>query len=312
MLTVYWGDIPIGSKKLTIENADNDELTFFMPADVVGTYASNIKFAFDLEIPEIFCTTRQDEMPWAYITKDSSVYLPAANNVELNFDNKPNPFQKDGRLNDVMLILSDKPTTSELTLLGRTLAIYGKNSDAYGKLKVCKASEILEEDVNYNIITAGTPSTNGFISKINDKLYFKFNQDKTGFLTNEKLILSREYAESIGTLQLIKSPYAENRALLVLTGPNDAALQMITKLVSNEKMVWNLKKDCVLIDSESKTKSYQFQNDTIKEKKPTLAQSFSENKNSLLFALAGTSVMLVLFLAIVLIIIRMKLNKKPR
>lgn len=312
MLTVYWGDIPVGSKKLTMENADNDELTFFMPADVVGTYASNIKFAFDLEIPEIFCTTRQDEMPWAYITKDSSVYLPAANNVELNFDNKPNPFQKDGRLNDVMLILSDKPTTSELTLLGRTLAVYGKSADAYGNLKVCKASEISEEDVNYNMITAGTPSTNGLISKFNDKLYFKFNQDKTGFLTNERLILSSEYAESIGTLQLIKSPYAENRALLVLTGPNDATLQMITKLVSNEKMVWNLKKDCVLIDSDSKIKSYQFQNDTIKEKKPTLAQSFNDNKNSLLFALAGTSVMLVLFLAIILIFIRMKLNKKPR
>ena len=77
-------------------------------------------------------------------------------------------------------------------------------------------------------------------------------------------------------------------------------------------MVWNLKKDCVLIDSDSKIKSYQFQNDTIKEKKPTLAQSFNDNKNSLLFALAGTSVMLVLFLAIILIIIRMKLNKKPR
>jgi len=312
MLTVYWGDIPIGSKKLTQEKADNDELTFFMPADVVGTYASNIKFAFDLEIPDIFCTTRQDEMPWAYITKDSSIYLPSENNVKLKFENKPAPFQKAGSLNDVLLILSDNPTSSELTLIGRTLSVYGKSADAYGKLKVCKASEFSEKDANYNIITSGTPSTNFLIPKINDKLYFKYNGEGTEFLTNEKLILSTEYAGSIGTLQLIQSPYAENRAILVLTGPSEDTLKMINKLVSNEKMVWNLIKDCVLIDSDGKTKSYQFQNSLITEKKPTLVESVSENKNSLLFALAGTSVMLVLFLAMILIIIRLRLRKKPR
>jgi cellulose synthase operon protein B len=311
MLTVYWGDIPIGSKKLSLEKADNDELTFFMPADVVGTYASNIKFAFDLEVSDLFCTTKQDEMPWAYITKDTSIYLPAENNVKLEFDNKPAPFQKAGSLNDVMLILSDKPSSSELTLMGRALAIYGESSDAYGKLVVCKASEFSEKDANYNIITSGTPSTNNLIPKINDKLYFKYNAEGTEFLTNEKLILSSEYAGAIGTLQLIKSPYAENRAIFILTGPSDDAMKMVTKLVSNEKMLWNLKKDCVLIDSEGKTKSYLFQNDIITEKKPTLAESVSKNKNSLLFALAGTSVMLVLFLAMILIIIRLRLRKKP-
>ncbi|HEY5586224.1 MAG TPA: cellulose biosynthesis cyclic di-GMP-binding regulatory protein BcsB [Ruminiclostridium sp.] len=310
MITVYWGDIPIGSKKLTLEKADKDELTFFMPADVVGTYSSNIKFAFDLEITDLYCTTRQDEMPWAYITKDSSLYLPIENNVKLSFENKPAPFQKNGSLNDVMLILSDNPTSSELTLLGRTLAIYGKSADAYGKLKICKVSEFSEKDSNYNIITSGTPSTNNLISKINDKLYFKYNADGTRFLTNEKLILSSDYAESIGTLQLIQSPYAQSRALLVLTGPKDDTLKMVTKLVSNEKMGWNLKNDCVLIDSEGKIKSFQFQNDIITGKTPTLAQSIGDNKNSLFFALAGTSVMLVLFLAMVLILIRLRLRKK--
>jgi hypothetical protein len=311
MLTVYWGDIPVGSKKLTLEKADNNELTFFMPADVVGTYASNIKFAFDLEIPDTFCTTRQDEMPWAYITKDSSIYLPADNSVKLEFDNKPIPFLKDGSLNDVLLVLSDSPSSSELTLMGRTLALYGKNSDAYGKLKVCKAAEFTEKDSNYNIITSGTSKNNSLISKLNDNLYFKYNAVGTGFLTNEKLVLSEDYGKSIGTLQLIQSPYAKNRALLVITGPSDDTLKMITKLVSNEKKSWNLTKDCVLIDSEGKMKSYQFQNYTLEEKKPTLAQSVIGNKNSLLFALAGTSVMIVLFLAMVLIIIRLRINKKP-
>lgn len=310
MLTVYWGDIPVGSKKLALENADNDELTFFMPADVVGTKGSSMKFAFDLEIPDLFCTTRRDEMPWAYITKNTSIYLPPDNSTRLSFDSRPAPFQKGGSLNDVLLVLSDKPSAAELTLLGRTLSLYSAAADAYGSLTVKKAGEFNEQEANYNIITSGTPAGNSLISKINDKLYFKYNSSGSEFMTNDKLILTSDYARSIGTLQLLKSPYADGRALLVLTGPDPNALGRVTKLVSNEKMSWNLKNDFVLIDSKGNIKSYQFQNEELTETKPTLAKSIVENRSSLLFALAGTSVMVVLFLAMLLIILRMR-HKKP-
>ncbi len=310
MLTVYWGDVPVGSKKLAFENADNDELTFFMPADVVGTYSSSIKFAFDLEIPELFCTTRQEEMPWAYITKNSTLYLPADNSTKLSFNSRPAPFQKEGSLNDVMLVLSDDPDLAELSLVGRMLSLYSRSADAYGRLKVVKASEFNETEANYNIITAGIPAKNSLITKLNDKLYFKYNSSFTEFVTNEKLILTSDYAGSIGTLQLLKSPYAEGRALLVLTGPDDKSISRVTKLVSNEKLSWNLNNDFVLIDSKGDIKSYQFQREELKEKKPTLKESVMENRTSLLFALAGTSVMIVLFLAMILIILRMR-QKKP-
>lgn len=309
MLTVYWGDIPVGSKKLALENADNDELTFFMPADVVGTKAGSIKFAFDLEIPELFCTTRRDEMPWAYITKNTSIYLPADSSTKLSFDNRPAPFQKGGSLNDILLVLPDKPSASELTLLGRALSLYSSAADSYGSLKVVKAGEFKEQEANYNIITSGTPADNSLISKINSKLYFKYNSNGTEFLTNEKLILTSDYARSVGTMQLLKSPFADGRALLVLTGPDGTALNRVTKLVSNEKMSWNIKKDFVLIDSKGNIKSYQFQNEELKESKPTLAERVEENRSSLLFALAGTSVMMVLFLAMLLIILRMRQKK---
>ncbi len=310
MLTVYWGDIPVGSKKLALENADNDELTFFMPADVVGTKAGSMKFAFDLEIPDLFCTTRRDEMPWAYITKNTTIYLPSDNSTKLSFNSRPAPFQKGGSLNDVLLVLSDKPVSSELTLLGRALSLYSASADAYGSLTVKKAGEFNEQEANYNIITSGTPAGNSLISKLNDKLYFKYNSGGSEFLTNDKLILTSDYASSIGTLQMLKSPYADGRALLVLTGPDIKALNSVTKLVSNEKMSWNLKNDFVLIDSKGNIKSYQFQNEELKEAKPTLAKSILENRSSLLFALAGTSVMVVLFLAMLLIILRMR-HKKP-
>jgi hypothetical protein len=309
MLTVYWGTVPIASKKLSLANAGGDELAFTVPPDVVGTSAGTFTFAFDLEIPDLVCTPRQDEMPWAYITPDSTFYLPAQNDVKLQFDNQPAPFQKNGSLNDVLLIMSDHPTNDELTLLGRTIALYGTGADAYGNLKVQKTSEFSTKDVNYNIIATGTPESDKFIDKVNDNLYFKYNSSNNQFLTNDKLILADDYAKSIGTLQLLPSPYAKNRALLVLTGPTDSSLTMVNNLLSDKVLSSNLKNDCVLIDSEGKIKTFQFQNTDLSEKKPTLSQTIASNKSSILFALAGTSVMLILFLAAVLIFVKSKINK---
>ena len=71
---MYWGETPIASKKLTKERSSGDELTFTIPADVVGTSAGKVSIAFDLEIQDLICTPRQMDMPWGYVTKDSILY----------------------------------------------------------------------------------------------------------------------------------------------------------------------------------------------------------------------------------------------
>ncbi len=95
----------------------------------------------------------------------------------------------------------------------------------------------------------------------------------------------------------------------MLTGPSDDALNRISALLGDKKLSWNLKNDCVLVDTEGNTKTYRFQNTSLGAKKANLGQVLVDNKTSLLFALAGTSIMLVLFLAAVLIYIRSKINK---
>jgi hypothetical protein len=319
LMTVFWGDVPIASKKLSKENASGDELTFNIPIDIVGTSAKQMSITFDLEIPDIICTPRQMDMPWAYVTKDSSLYLPINNSVVPEFDTRPVPFQYKGSYNDVLIVLPDEFDNKELTLLGKTLTMYGKGVDAYGNLSVCKASEFLEKikekNSDYkdkNIITVGTPDTNEFINALNQKLYFPYNEDKTMFKSNEKLVLSDNYANRIGTMQLLKSPYKESRSVLVLTGATSEALKYIDKTISSDKLQQKLKDDCVLIDSNLDIKTYQFKIKEVKESKPTFIERIIENKDSLVFTLASTSIMLILFLSVVLILIRNRTQNQSR
>lgn len=310
LMTVYWGTVPIASKKLSKDNASSDELTFNIPIDIVGTSAKKISIAFDLEIPDLICTPRQMDMPWAYVTKDSLFYFPLNNSVVPQFDTKPIPFQYKSSYNNILIVLPDEPIMEELTLLGKTLTMYGEGVDAYGSLEVCTASEFLEslkeKNSDYkdkNIITVGTPHTNEFISSLNEKLYFPFTEDKTMFKSNEKLVLSDNYANRIGIMQLLKSPYIESRSVLVLTGATEESLQYIDKIISDDKFQMNIKGDCVIIDNNLEIKTYRFKEE-VKESKPTFVERIIENKNSLAFIVASTSVMLILFLSILIILIR--------
>lgn len=312
VFTVYWGDVPIASKKLELDKADGDELTFTVPSDVAGTNSTSMKFNFNLQIPEAKCIKSHDLMSWAYITKDSMLYLPTGSDVPMQFDNIPAPFQKGGLFNELLLVTTDNRSINELTLLGRVLALYGNNADPYSTLKVKKAKDLNTNAADYNIITTGTPQDNSFIKKLNDNLFFKYDDAGTQFLTNNKLILTDDYSKSVGSMQLLESPYAKNRALLVVTGPNDTALSSVRDLVSDSTLSWNIKKDCVLVDASGKAKTFQFKSTKSNEDKPSFAKTIADNKTSLLFALAATAIMIVFFLAAVLILIRSRVSKNKK
>ncbi len=310
LITVFWGDIPVASKKLSRDKALGDELTFEMPDDVIGTSASNLKVSFDLEIPDLICSPRQSDMPWAYVSKESTIFLPSATDVTLSFNSKVSPFNRNGTFNDILLVLSDSPTTSELNLLGQAIAMYGNEAKPYGTITVIRAAEFNPEEGDYNIITAGTLKGNGFISRINDSLAFKFSQDGDSFVGNEQLILSREYAGKIGIMQLLKSPYSLNRGMLVLTGSSEQTLQNLQKCLRDLSKREELKKDCVIIDPDMSVTSLQFIRAEEAKEGPTLAEKMIRNKKSLFFTAISTAAMFLMLIAVVIMLLRIRMYKK--
>lgn len=323
LVTVFWGDVPIASKRLSKENSIGDELTFMVPLDVAKIGAKKITITFDLEIQDMECTKRQMDMPWAYVTKDSEFYLPLEESIIQQFDTIPVPFKKNGTYNKILLVLPDDSTKQEFTLASKIVSIYSNGNNPYGDFKVCHANEFLEglkknnEYKSMNIITLGTQENNSMIKSLNEQMYFKYNEDGTKFLSNEKLILSENYSSDIGTMQLLKSPYDNKFSILVLTAPTSTSLDYIEKFISDENLRSKLKNDCIIVDNSLEIKSYRFQEKEIEESKPTVVGRIFENKEYALFTLTATSVMLILFLSIVFILIKNKSkdeeeDKKPR
>ena len=309
MITVYWGNTPVASKKLEKENADGDSLSFVMPSDVVGTYASSIKIAFDLEIEDMYCTKRADEMPWAYVTGDSTLFLPVGQSSKYSLDLRPYPFQLMGNFNDLAIILPDKMTPLQLDLAGRIIALEGNSIGPYGKISVYRASEFDPATSDTNQIVIGTYQNNSYIKKLNTKLSFKYSNDGNKFASNEKLLLSDNYASNIGILQIIRSPQYSGRAIMVVSGTGEDTLKNILNYTRISENCWKFKGDSFLIDSTFDTKNYTFLKDEGKAN-VTLLQQILKNSDAIAFTLISTLAMAILVLAIILILLRIRKNSK--
>jgi hypothetical protein len=259
LMTVYINDIPVGSKKLTAENANNDVFEFNLPKEVRSLSNYNINVSFDLEVKDVTCRFREDTSPWAFISNKSTIYLPSEGSKDYTLENYPNPFVSNGSFNNTTVVLPEKPTTTELNYLANILAFQGHSLKLNtGKLNVVKSNEFNSEDYNDNLIVFGTPSSNKLIKDLNKNMNIKFNDAFTAFLSNDKMTLLDGYAEKLASLQMITSPYNKKNIIMVITAVKEEDLELAKNFLTDFNFITKLSGDGVLIDTDGNIKSGYF------------------------------------------------------
>lgn len=307
LLTVYINGVPIGSKKLELKAADGDKVEINIPNDVKKGSYYEIKIAFDLELPGSFCTFRQEEMPWAYVDKDSYLYIPTSEKNQFLFENYPSPIIKDWKWNDVTMVIPDEPTSSDLNMAANITEFMGRETKSNkGSISVVKSSEFSEKDKNKNLIIIGTPNNNKLIKQINGSLWFQYNSDFTAFASNEKRELIDSYSEQLSSIQLITSPFNKDFSAIVLTAPNAANLNKASKYLTQSSLESKLNGDCSLIDTSDNVSNYYFKiyNESSKNVIKNIA---SLDSRVVIFAVFFLAALALIILAMVLYI---RANKK--
>lgn len=311
VVTVFWGDVPVSSKRLSRENAGGDTLSFTMPSDVVGTYAGKITIAFDLELPDLFCTPRMDEMPWAYVTGDSTFYLPVGAGGSYTLSQRPYPFEVSSRFNELDVVIPENISAAELNTLGRVIALYGEQPSPYGSLSVSYADAMTaQENKTGNLIVIGTHSDNSLIRALNEHLSFRYSDTGSNFLSNDAMVLSDRYARDVATLQMFPSPYADGRAVLVAGTLDDAGMQNLGSFLRSAENVWKLGKDTALVDSNLELRTFELAEKKSAVSTPILKRMLDTNRETTIFTLAATGMMVLLLLAGILILIRIYWRQK--
>ena len=302
LVTVYIDDIPVGSKKLSKEGANGDSASFLLPSNLNVSGNFVLKVAFDLEIPDMVCTVRQEEMPWAYVSESSTIEIHMENAPDLLFDYYPGPFVEDGRINNTVVIMPYEPSEADLDVLRSLTLGFGKYlKDNTGSLRIALSTDMGDLS-NSNIISVGRFEDNPIAKELNDQIFFQFSPGGTTIMSNEKIKIEPNYGSTLGTIQLLNSPYSSGkRSLLILSGVRDQGMLNVVNYLGTEEEVWKIFGDGCIADDEN-ISCYRFKKDEPKEN--NLQQTLGRQKDLIKLGLVGGGVIFLLIVSIILTLIK--------
>ncbi|WNR42321.1 cellulose biosynthesis cyclic di-GMP-binding regulatory protein BcsB [Paenibacillus roseipurpureus] len=312
LVTVLINDSPIGSKKLSTELADADHLELTIPKTLNISGNFTIKVAFDLELKNAGCIENQDQMPWAYIEKDSILQLNTKDRTDLLFNNYPYPFLRDGSYNQVAVVLPDQRDTYLYQTLTNVFNLLGRYAQT-NTGEVLFYQDTVKESLlkGREIIAIGSPQANSIIKVNNRSLYFQYDSAGQGFVSNEKMSIESSYGKRIGSLQLLDSPYEQGYGMLALTGSTPEYTYLASKLIGSEGSLWKVFGDGAVTDKDGHVQAFRFKKTTTKQPSNVISDVL-ERKDVLGFMTAATLVVLLVIISLLLMLRKYKKKRRDR
>lgn len=304
LVTVYINDIPIGSKKLMQENSNDDTFTVSIPnnLNIVGSFTINV--TFDLEIPDLECTLRRQDMPWAYISNESMIDLQTETVPFLMFDYYPTPFIADGHLNQMVVVLPVQIGDADLAVFKEVMLALGRyQKENTGELRVCRASDMGDLSTS-NIISIGKYANNPIAQQINNQLYFKFSPKGTTITSNEKMQIEPNWGSTLGTSQTLYSPYSSDKyALLIISGVRDEGMLYAVEYLGKIEKNWQMYGDGFVADNEN-IYCARFKEDNSKD--IGLVSKMQKQTDALTLLFVGACTLFLLIISLILLVIKYK------
>lgn len=299
LVTVYAEDVPIGSKKLEEENADGDSLKVHIPNNLSLTGNFALRVTFDLEIKNLACDIRRQDMPWAYVTNESTVSLNTEEIPWLLFDYYPGPFIHEGKLNRLVVILPLKEGPEDLDALRKILLTLGRyQTDNSGTVRVSRTDQVGDISQSH-VISIGCLADSPMARQLNDQLYFKFSAKGTTFRSNEKMQIEANYGAALGTAQLFYSPYSQDKyALLMVSGVTKEGMSKAADYLGNVQKNWQIYGDGYVTDGEL-IYCHRFGKDN--GKRDSLFMDLTEQDGTVILLVFGGSVLLLMILSLMMI-----------
>lgn len=121
-------------------------------------------------------------------------------------------------------------------------------------------------------------------------------------LTSIIRVIESVFGQTIGTNQLLRSPYNEKRALLVVTGPTASTTRLTSTKISTQAAILQFTGDAIVADADNTSYSYRFKKVAAITGRTTAKQFINKNSHIIIYLMAATTVFGLILLALFLII----------
>ncbi len=301
LVTVKVNDTILGSKKLSSVRANGDTLNLKVPRGLNLGNSFTVNVAFDLEMKDQK-TSDNSQTPWAEIDKNSKMFVQSKRSNDLLFTNYPTIFINNETYDNIAVVaprnLSNddfKTLTNVFNLIGNFSKSNTGNIQFYSKIP---SKNVLK---NKNVIVIGTPKNNSMIKKLNPKLYFKYSKNFNRIVSNEKLSIEQNYGKTIGTAQLLRSPYNDKRGMMVITGANDNAVYLASTQINFQSNIQQYSGDGIVVDANNTHHGYRFKKNKAIDESLTTKQLISNNTQLIIYLIIALVIILMIGIAVFLV-----------
>jgi len=247
-ISIYINGVPVGSKQFDGEFVQDDALILPIPAEVRQAQTYDLRFDMSLIPTNYDCESASfDTNLWGFISNETVLYLPNEERDLFSFSRYPAPFVKNGYWNDLTIILPDEVSIPALQNICDVLAYMGQDLNEVGVVDFIYASEFDEAVHNKNLIVIGTLENNSFIKTLNPEFNISLTEEGDRFEENDQIELFDAFSKNVGTIQLLYSPYAEDKMVLVVAGPTKDSVQFASKYLSDIQLFAKLNGDTAFV-----------------------------------------------------------------
>lgn len=312
LVSVSVNDQNIGSQKLTKAKANGDTVSLDFPDGIAVSGPFTLKISFDLNVKDNSALTN-GQTPWAQVENTSEVTLRTKESDDLLFDNYPNLLIKNEAVENVGIVLPTKVTEKYMQSLTNILNLLGVYTQSNtGDINYYFEEPNRSEKAESNLFILGTPEDNSMIKDLNDELYFQYNKNFTTFLSNEKLSIESDYGKTIGTAQLLRSPYNQDAAAIVLTGTTPESVYLASTQLKSEANASVYSGDTVVVDQNYKRYDYRFKKVASAAKNKTVTQKVLSSRQLTIYLVIFALALIGLGLSIYFILNKYRVTDKKK
>lgn len=283
LVTIFVNGVPVGSKTLSALGAAGETLELPIPKDAGVAGSFSVRVSFYLAPGDAL-----EEQLWAAVEADSLVKLSGTDRADYSLSYYPSPFLRDGRADELVFLLPDRPSGGDVEAMHRVALGLGRFlKDNRGKLRAAFFGRpgALE---GANLIAIGTAAENHVLQDRLRSLPLRLTPGG-GFLSAGQGL----YAPREGVGLLLPSPYGAGRGLLVVSGKSTQAVLDAARLLEDAERL-QLSGDAFTVE-DGGFRSFLLGLDTTPRSIPAASRQAEESPFSpLLPAAAGAAALLLL------------------
>jgi hypothetical protein len=249
-LSVVFNNTPIATIALSDETASNGHLQAELPPSQTKLGQMN-RISIQSTLPPIDVCA--GPASWLFISSESRLHLDHkeqdAPGLDLGF--YPHPFSQRSDLGDVLFVLPSEPQPEEWEEALQLATALGRAAGGPNFAPAVAVGDTWPEVQmgDYHFIVLGRPSRNPVLRQVNDQLPqpFLLDSDIIDQQLNE-VVLRLPSGVSLGYVQLMPSPWNEERAFLAVTGTTDEGVRWAVDVLTER--AWTLKGNLALVREE--------------------------------------------------------------